>query len=108
MNRQRPVLPVTPDRRGEKPIRVVRVVSRLNVGGVARHGAWLTAGLRERGFGSVLVNGVVPPGEEDMSGFAAAQGVEPVASEPEQWRDVIKHELDRWGNVISAAGIKAE
>jgi hypothetical protein len=25
----------------------------------------------------------------------AAQGVEPVASEPEQWRDVIKHELDR-------------
>jgi hypothetical protein len=25
----------------------------------------------------------------------ASQGVEPVASEPEQWRDVIKHELDR-------------
>jgi tripartite-type tricarboxylate transporter receptor subunit TctC len=38
----------------------------------------------------------------------AAQGVEPVASEPEQWRDLIKHELDRWGKVISTAGIKAE
>lgn len=38
----------------------------------------------------------------------AAQGVEPIASEPEQWRDMIKHELDRWGKVISTAGIKAE
>jgi hypothetical protein len=34
--------------------------------------------------------------------------VEPVASEPEQWRDMIKYELDRWGKVISIAGIKAE
>ena len=38
----------------------------------------------------------------------ASQGVEPVASEPEQWRDMIKYELDRRGKVISIAGIKAE
>jgi hypothetical protein len=32
----------------------------------------------------------------------------PVASEPDQWRNSISAELDRWSKVISAAGIKAE
>ena len=35
-------------------------------------------------------------------------GVVPVASEPDQWRDTIKSELDRWGKVIKDAGIKVE
>ncbi len=58
-------------------VRVVRVTARLNVGGIARHVAWLTAALPAAGYPSLLVTGTVPAGEEDMSGFAAAQGVEP-------------------------------
>jgi glycosyltransferase involved in cell wall biosynthesis len=67
--------------------RVVRVATRLNVGGPARHVAWLTAGLRGAGYESVLVTGSVPPGEGDMSSFAVAQGVEPVVI-PEMSREI--------------------
>jgi tripartite-type tricarboxylate transporter receptor subunit TctC len=44
----------------------------------------------------------------DVVAQFAAQGVVPVASEPDQWRDTIKSELDRWTKVIREAGIKAE
>ncbi|HYO62165.1 MAG TPA: glycosyltransferase, partial [Pyrinomonadaceae bacterium] len=59
-------------------MKVVRIIARLNVGGPARHVAWLTAELRRAGHESVLVAGTVPPGEEDMSYFAASLGVEPL------------------------------
>jgi glycosyltransferase involved in cell wall biosynthesis len=58
--------------------RVVRITARLNVGGIARHVSWLSAGLEPMGYETLLVTGTVPPGEEDMSAFAAAQGVEPL------------------------------
>lgn len=58
--------------------RVLRIVARLNVGGPARHVTWLTAGLADRGYESWLLTGRVPPGEEDMSYFAAAHDVHPV------------------------------
>jgi glycosyltransferase involved in cell wall biosynthesis len=56
----------------------VRVTARLNVGGPARHVAWLTAGLRPTEFESLLVTGSVPPGEDDMGFFASALGIKPV------------------------------
>ena len=59
-------------------MKVVRIIARLNVGGPARHVVWLTAGLNGAGCESVLVAGVVPPGEDDMSYFAAQHKVEPV------------------------------
>ena len=52
-------------------MKIVRVIARLNVGGPAKHVAWLTAGLQDRECESLLVAGSVPPGEEDMSYFAA-------------------------------------
>ncbi|MDT4898891.1 MAG: hypothetical protein QOH25_3968 [Acidobacteriota bacterium] len=58
-------------------MKVVRIIARLNVGGPARHVVWLTAGLRSAGCESVLVAGVVPPGEDDMTYFATANGIEP-------------------------------
>jgi glycosyltransferase involved in cell wall biosynthesis len=61
-----------------RPTRVARVIARLNVGGAARHVVWLTAGLNGGRFENALVIGVVPPGEDDMSAFAAEQGVEPI------------------------------
>ncbi|HEY0098505.1 MAG TPA: glycosyltransferase [Pyrinomonadaceae bacterium] len=59
-------------------MKVVRIIARLNVGGPAKHVAWLTAATRRAGVESELVAGTVPPGEDDMSYFAAAQGVEPI------------------------------
>lgn len=59
-------------------MKIVRVIARLNVGGPAKHVAWLTAGLRDRDWDSLLVAGSVPPGEDDMSYFAADLGVEPI------------------------------
>src|SRR5262249_44952993 len=60
------------------PRRIVRITARLNVGGIARHVSWLTSGLRPAGYDTLLVAGRVPDGEDDMSGFAALQGVEPL------------------------------
>ena len=59
-------------------IRVARVIARLNVGGPARHVVWLTAALNDERFQSILVTGAVPPGEEDMSGFATTLAVQPI------------------------------
>ena len=59
-------------------MKIVRIIARLNVGGPARHVVWLTKELQDEEFQSVLLTGTVPAGEEDMSWFAAENGVEPV------------------------------
>jgi glycosyltransferase involved in cell wall biosynthesis len=59
-------------------MRVLRIIARLNVGGPARHVVWLTEALEKEGFETLLVTGTVPPGEDDMSAFAAAHGVTPL------------------------------
>lgn len=58
--------------------KIVRIIARLNVGGPARHVVWLTAGLQDFGYRTLLVAGSVPRGEEDMSYFAAQLGVTPL------------------------------
>ena len=68
-------------------MKVVRIIARLNVGGPAKHVAWLTAGTRRVGIESELIAGTVPPGEDDMSYFAAGQGVQPIIL-PEMTREV--------------------
>lgn len=59
-------------------MKIVRIIARLNVGGPARHVVWLDQALRDAEFSSILITGRVPEGEEDMSYFAAAHGVEPI------------------------------
>ncbi|HVF55401.1 MAG TPA: glycosyltransferase [Pyrinomonadaceae bacterium] len=78
-------------------MKVVRIIARLNVGGPARHVTWLEAGLRRAGgVESVLVAGTVPAGEDDMSYFAAAHGVEPRII-PEMSREVsLKDAVTVW------------
>jgi glycosyltransferase involved in cell wall biosynthesis len=58
--------------------KIVRVIARLNVGGPAKHVVWLTEGLTAPQFDSLLIAGTVPPGEADMSYFAAESGVAPL------------------------------
>jgi glycosyltransferase involved in cell wall biosynthesis len=57
------------------PIKVLRVIARLNVGGPALHVAYLTAGLAERGYETTLVAGTLARGEESMAGVSEARGV---------------------------------
>lgn len=57
-------------------MKVLRIIARLNVGGPARHVVWLTEGLKGD-YDTLLVAGVVPPGEDDMSYVAMQAGVTP-------------------------------
>jgi len=57
--------------------KIIRIIARLNVGGPAKHVVWLTSGLKDAGFDTLLVTGKVPEGEEDMSYFADEMGVTP-------------------------------
>jgi glycosyltransferase involved in cell wall biosynthesis len=51
----------------DDPIKVLRVIARLNMGGPALHVAYLTAGLRERGYETTLVAGTLARGEDSMA-----------------------------------------
>jgi glycosyltransferase involved in cell wall biosynthesis len=56
-------------------VKVLRVIARLNVGGPALHVAYLTEGLAERGYETLLVAGTVGRGEESMAAVAVGRGV---------------------------------
>lgn len=58
-----------------EPVKVLRVIARLNVGGPALHVAYLSAGLAERGYDTTLVAGSLAYGEESMAAVAEARGV---------------------------------
>lgn len=60
------------------PVRVLRVIARLNVGGPALHVSYLARGLRDRGYETTLVAGDVARGEESMAFVAEQAGVEVV------------------------------
>lgn len=75
------------EREGRACAKVVRIIARLNVGGPARHVVWLTKGLEQEGYETLLVTGTVPKGEDDMSYFAAAHGVKPLVI-PEMSREI--------------------
>src|SRR5437016_5376913 len=60
---------------GREPVRVVRVIARLNMGGPALHVSYLTKGLQERGYETTLVAGSLTRGEESMSFVAEQLGV---------------------------------
>src|SRR5204862_429192 len=52
------------------------VVARLNMGGPALHVAYLTGGLRDRGYDTTLVAGTLARGEDSMAFVAEELGVE--------------------------------
>jgi glycosyltransferase involved in cell wall biosynthesis len=81
---------------GAKSIRILRVIARLNVGGPARHVVWLTEGLKPEGYETLLVAGVVPANEDDMSYVAQASGVRPLIL-PQMSREIsVKDLLTIW------------
>lgn len=70
-----------------EPVRVLRVIARLNMGGPALHVSYLAAGLRDRGYETTLVAGEVGAGEESMAYVADELGV-PVTTLPHLHRDI--------------------
>jgi glycosyltransferase involved in cell wall biosynthesis len=59
-------------------VKILRVIARLNMGGPALHVAYLTAGLRERGYDTTLVAGSLARGEDSMAFVAEGRDVEVV------------------------------
>ena len=61
-----------------RPARIARVITRLNVGGPARHAILLTAGMDRGRFTTTLIAGVPGRAEGDLAGLARFRGVEPL------------------------------
>ena len=62
----------------DRPIRIARIIARLNVGGPARHTVLLTAGLDARRFTTTLITGTVAPDEGDFAFLARERGLAPL------------------------------
>jgi glycosyltransferase involved in cell wall biosynthesis len=58
-----------------RPLKAIRVIARLNVGGPARHVLLLDEALRRRGYDTLLVHGSIGPGEASLEHVAAARGL---------------------------------
>jgi glycosyltransferase involved in cell wall biosynthesis len=58
-----------------QPMKIVRVIARLNVGGPARHVVLLDRGLRARGHDTLLVHGSIDSGEASLEHLANASGL---------------------------------
>ncbi len=74
----RPTVTVAAHAQARRPIRIARVIARLNVGGPAQHAISLSAGLDPARFVTTLITGVGDPDEGDLSAEARARGIEPV------------------------------
>lgn len=62
----------------QRPIRIMRIIARLNVGGPAIHVTLLTGRLTPPDFETTLVCGHIGPGEGDMAYLAESRGIQPV------------------------------
>jgi glycosyltransferase involved in cell wall biosynthesis len=75
-----------------EPIRVLRVIARLNMGGPAIHVAYLAAGLETRGYHTTLVAGSLARGEDSMAFLAERLGVAVVSVEELQREVSLLHD----------------
>jgi glycosyltransferase involved in cell wall biosynthesis len=78
----------------DEPIPVLRLISRLNIGGTAIHTILLTEGMRDSRYRVHLVCGREDPNEGNMLEYASSHGVTPIVI-PElgrrinPWRDIV-------------------
>jgi glycosyltransferase involved in cell wall biosynthesis len=74
-----------------RPIRIVRIIDRLNVGGPTHHVTLLARRLEARGYRTTLIAGRVADGEAEMADAIARAGVAPVSlptlGRDTGWRD---------------------
>ncbi len=81
-----------PSPNGDEPLRVVRIISRLNIGGPAIQAITLTNRLEPLGYETTLVRGREDPGEGTMDYLAEALEVRP-SLVPSLQRDVGARDL---------------
>ncbi len=60
----------------DDPIRILRVIARLNVGGPSLHVSYLGEGLASRGYATTLAAGTISEGEASMAFVAEERGLE--------------------------------
>lgn len=83
------------------PLRVLRVIARLNVGGPSRHVALLDRGLRQRGYETLLVHGEVAPGEASLDDLVHAFG------NPHVRLAHLGRRISAWGDVRALSALIA-
>jgi glycosyltransferase involved in cell wall biosynthesis len=84
----------------EERVRVLRVIARLNVGGPALHVSYLTKGLDERGYDTMLVAGRVGGSEGSMEYASRELGVEPHYLAP------LKRDISAWSDSAAMWSIR--
>ncbi len=62
----------------DRPIRVMNIIARLNVGGPALYVTLLTEKFGTPDYDSVMVCGTIDPGEGDMNYYAEQHGIKPI------------------------------
>lgn len=67
--------PLAAQAAGERPLRIMRVITRLNVGGPSYQAIYLTERLQSPEFESMLLVGSLGPGEGSLEGLAGERGV---------------------------------
>jgi glycosyltransferase involved in cell wall biosynthesis len=70
-----------------RPIRILRIISRLNVGGPARQVFWLSRGLLQFGYETTIVTGRIPANEDSLE-REFDQGAVPVVRFPQMEREI--------------------
>ena len=71
----------------DAPVRVMRIIARLNMGGPALHVSYLTEGLTARGYETTLLAGQLARGEDSMA-FVADDLKIPVRNVPQLHREI--------------------
>lgn len=66
------------ERRMERPIRILRLIARLNIGGPAIQAINLSCALSKDGYETLLAAGHITPGEGDMGYLADGRDFEPL------------------------------
>ena len=80
---------------GTEPIRVLRLIARLNIGGPSLHVAYLSEGLDARGYETTLAAGTISEGEASMSFVAERRGVSIV------WVPELRREITPRADVVA-------
>jgi len=84
-----------------RPMRIARIIARLNVGGPGQHAISLSAGLDPARFVTTLITGTVGPREGDLTAEARTRGVTPVVI-PELGRRIHPtHDLVALGKLVT-------
>jgi glycosyltransferase involved in cell wall biosynthesis len=74
----KPVTTKDPDAGLQRPIRVLRIIARLNIGGPAYHVSLLSGRMDPGRYSTLLVHGELGPGEASFAGLAEDEGCETV------------------------------